>query len=154
MPQRPQRSYKGTGYWTTQIAFCALMTLLGFIGGGFLLFEANADGGKHAEPGRGLMLILIGIAFLITLIWLIVQIASSTKEQRAVYAWAIMQQHSQNIHDGRPENSPRAVTDDIVAMNVATKARKGELTRAQIEHLQSLRPEIPYPGRLPDVRSP
>ncbi|MGW2180591.1 hypothetical protein ACWCXX_21305 [Streptomyces sp. NPDC001732] len=122
--------YKGTGYWATQIGALAFFALLGSAGGVFVVM------GDSEDKGDGGMMILIGIVFLVVLIVMIRKFATTTKEQRAVYAWAIMQQHS--------ASAPAAA-----AMGVAEKARQGTLSRAEIEQLQALRPENPYPGQLP-----
>ncbi|MEV0089353.1 hypothetical protein [Saccharopolyspora sp. NPDC050642] len=142
------RVYKGSGYWITQIVFSLLMIVLCGAGGAYVLF-APPNPGDEAGPGAGVVMLLVAIAFLFVLIWLIKQFAGSTKEQRAVYAWAIMQQHSRNVHDGRMLNAPQAVGNDVAAMSVAKKARNGQLSRAEIDRLQALRPEAPYPGKMP-----
>jgi hypothetical protein len=127
------RQYKGTGYWVTQIGVLAFFALLCPAGGVFVLMSNSEDN------GGGVMMILIGIVFLVVLIGMIRKFAITTREQRAVYAWAIMQQHSTHA-------SARA---DVAAMGVAAKAREGELSRAEIEWLQALSPDVPYPGQLP-----
>lgn len=136
---KPPRVYKGAGYWTTQIAFSSLMMLLGFGGGAFILFApadvVSADG--DPQRGAGVMLVLVGVVFLCTLVWLIRKFAGSSKEQRAVHAWIIMQMHA------------RGVGDDLNNLDVAKRGRDGRLSRAEIAALQALRPDVPYPGKLP-----
>jgi hypothetical protein len=80
---------------------------------------------------------------LVCLIWLVRQVVGKSKQQKAIYAWAIMQQQSI-----RPTGEA-AVASDVVAMLAAARARDGRLSRTQLERLQALRPEVPYPGTLP-----
>ncbi|MFC6355124.1 hypothetical protein [Luethyella okanaganae] len=138
------KPYKGTGYWATQIGVSALIAALSLGGGVFVL------AGDTEKKGEGVMMMLVGIAFLLTVIWLVKRVMSSTKEQRAVYAWAIMQHHSRNVYDGRPIDVPGSAANDIETMSIAAKARDGRLSLAEVQRLQALRPEVPYPGRLPD----
>ena len=123
---------KGTGYWATQIVAFAIAAVGGFAGAVFF-FTVETE-----EPGRGLILGLLGIAGVVGLIWALRQIATTTKAQRAIYAWAITQQHSQ-------ENVPR-VSNDFAIMATAKSARDGKLTIAQLHALQALNPRNPYPG--------
>lgn len=131
-----QSSGKDRGYWATQITVCAVFGVAGVIGGPYVM--ATSD-----DPGYGLIFFLAGLAFLFCLVWLIRQVVGKTKEQKAVYAWAIMQQ--QNV---RAEGNA-AVASDMVAMVAAGRARDGTLSRAELERLQAMRPDVPYPGTLP-----
>jgi hypothetical protein len=124
------------GYWATQITVSAVFAVFGIVGGPFLM--AYSD-----DPGYGLIFFVTGVAFLVCLIWLIRQIVGKTKQQKAIYAWAIMQQQSI-----RPAGDA-AVASDMVAMLTASRARDGKLGRAELERLQALRPDVPYPGTLP-----
>lgn len=123
---------KGTSYWVTQIIAFAIAAVGGFAGAYFFLAVDTE------EPGRGLILGLLGIAGVVGLIWVFRQLVTTTKTQRAVYAWAITQQHSQ-------ENVPR-VSNDFAIMATAKSARDGKLTLEQLQALQALDPRNPYPG--------
>jgi len=126
-----QKPATGNGYWAVQIGVSALFAVVG-LGGAVFFFATQTE-----ELGRGLMLGLVGIAFLALLIWLIRRFRGSTREQRAIYAWAIMQQHS----SGK--------VDDVTAMAVAAGARDGKLSATELSDLQALRPDNPYPGTPP-----
>lgn len=39
-------------------------------------------------------------------------------------------------------------------LGVATQAKRGELSAEEIAALQALRPDVPYPGRMPDPTGP
>jgi hypothetical protein len=131
-----ENSGKDRGYWATQITVSAVFAVSGIVGGPFIM--AYSD-----DPGYGLIFFLAGVAFLVCLIWLIGQLVGKTKEQKAIYAWAIMQQQSI-----RPTGDA-AVASDMVAMLAAARARDGKSSRAELERLQALRPEVAYPGTLP-----
>ena len=122
---------KSNGYWITQIAASALFGI-GLPILGVWMFDLKPD-----EPGMGLIMILIGLAFLGCLIWLLRAFFSMSKKQRAIYAWAIGQQTS---------GSSRSVGSDAEAMSIAAKAKDGTLSPDELKALQALRPEVPYPG--------
>ena len=124
------------GYWVTQIIVCAVGAVFGLVVGPYVM--ATSD-----DPGYGLIFFVMGLAFLFSLIWLIRQIVGKTKMQKAVYAWAIMQQQTIRARgDG-------AVASDVAAMITATRARDGKLTLREVERLQAMRPHVPFPGTLP-----
>jgi membrane-bound ClpP family serine protease len=139
----PERRYSGqmtstqsgNGYWVTQIAVCGFAALAAPVLG-IVLFILEPD-----EPGMGVMLILTGMLFLGCLIWLVRSYRRMSTVQRAIYAWAITQQHG---------SSPRrGLTSDAAVMASAAKAKNGELTRDELLALAALRPENPYPGTMP-----
>jgi hypothetical protein len=132
---------RGSGYWAGQIIACSVLGV-GAIAGGIVIIAASGSGDSEAGVGEGVIAILAGVAFLGTLIWVLRMMATSTKTQRAVYAWAIMQQQATRWDGLPPEN-------DMRAMGIAAKARDGKLTAAEIQQLQALRPEVPFPGTLP-----
>ena len=119
---------KGTSYWVTQLVAFAVFAIGGFAGAYFFLAVDTE------EPGRGLILGLLGIAGVVGVIWVIKQTATMTKSQRAIYAWAITQQHSQEA------------SNDFAIMATAKSARDGKLTIEQLQALQALNPRNPYPG--------
>jgi hypothetical protein len=134
----------GNGYWATQIGASALFGFGGVIGGpvGMAL--------DKEEPGRWLIVTLMGIAFVIVFFGLVRKYRSSSKKQRAVYAWALEQQNGALQTDGfNPGN-------DVAAMAVAQRAMEGKLTPAELERLQAMRPNSIYPGDPPvaDVSLP
>lgn len=139
---RPKDAYRGTGYWVGQFVLLALFGVACLGGGLFILFAPESAtcprGGCEREPGAGVMLLLAGVAFLIVLLWMVGRYRGSSAEQRAVYAWVIMQRHTPGHH-----------SRDRESMALAARARRGELTRQEIARLQALRPEVPYPGKLP-----
>lgn len=128
-----QKQATGNGYWAVQIGVSALFVVVGF-GGSIWYFATQTE-----ELGRGLMLGLVGVLFLVTLIWLVRQYRSSTAQQRAIYAWAIMQQHS------------TGTGNDVERMAIAAQARDGKLPLADLQALQALQPQNRYPSstRLP-----
>lgn len=130
-----KRAGDGSGYWSTQIGASIFFVVLGFTGG-IVILSSDSE-----EKGGGVMLLLVGILFLGTLFWLIHQMRKHTPEQRAIYAWAIMQQQ-------------RRRRNDFQTMGIASQARDGKLSRDEILALQALRPEIPYPGELPPPVDP
>ncbi|QDP98202.1 hypothetical protein FOE78_21905 [Microlunatus elymi] len=149
---KTKRTYRGTGYWVLQIGACAVIGLACLAAGGFLLFAPDSvtcpAGGCDDNAGGGLLVLLIGIGLIITMVVVIRLFVRSTKEQRAVYAWAIMQQYWADGPAG-PLNVPTGVAQDARTLQVAAQARRGELSRKEIDRLQALRPDVPYPGRLP-----
>ena len=130
-----QKQLTGNAYWVTQIGVSALFTVGGFALAGFFLSGAGGP-----EKGRAVIYLFIGFVFLATLIWLIRQFSKSTKKQRAIYAWAIMQHEDGLRRDGF------APANDTRAMAVAARARDGKLTPEELSELQAMRPDRPYPG--------
>ena len=130
-----QPTQTGASYWVTQIAVCAVASVAApALGIFFFTYEP-------AEPGKGVMLFLIGLLFLGCLIWLVRTYRRMSTTQRAVYAWAITQQHGAAAGSG--------IASDAAMMASATRAKNGELTRDDLLRLQALRPENEYPGTLP-----
>ena len=129
----------GNSYWVTQIAVSAFAAIAAPTLGIFL-FIVEPD-----EPGMGLMLFLIGFMFLGCLVWLIRAYRRMSTTQRAVYAWAITQQHG-SADQGR-------ISSDLEMMASAAKASKGQLTHDELLNLAAMRPENPYPGTMPPAES-
>ena len=126
-------SPKGSSYWAVQIIVCAVAAIaLPTLG--VLLFFLSPE-----EPARGVILILIGIAFLVVLIRLVRSYRGMSVTQRAVYAWAVTQLHS---------NSD---TPDDIILGTAAAAQAGRLPLADLEGLQALNPGNPYPGAWPSA---
>jgi len=146
-----QPVYKGNTYWATQIGGSVLLALL-FLGLGLFLLLAPDDvlssTGEPAERGGGLMVALTGILFLVLFFVMLTKWRRSSKEQRAVYAWTVMQQHASRT-DMHPVN-PVATVNDVKILGIANSARQGRLSAEQIGALQALRPDVPYPGKMPD----
>ena len=130
-----QATQTGASYRVTQIAVCAVAAVAAPAMGIFFFTAEPAD------PGKGLMSILIGLLFLGCLIWLVRAYRRMSTTQRAVYAWAITQQHG--------AATGRGIASDAGMRASATKAKYGELTRDELLRLQALRPENEYPGTLP-----
>jgi hypothetical protein len=122
----------GRGYWATQLAVSLLFALAGIVFGPIAMVM------DEESPGRGLLYFLAGVAFLGVFFWLLREYRKGGREGRAVYAWAIMQQH---------EYTP--IRNDAVVMSVAARARDGKLSLDELRALQALRPDVPYPGRWP-----
>lgn len=148
---KPKSPYKGTGYWVSQLLVSAFFMVAGTAGGLFIMFAPDCwlNTRTCAPDGRGegVILLLVGLAFGITFFVMLRAHRRMSKEQRAVYAWAIMQQHATRT-DGHPAN-PGAVRNDVAIMDVAARAKRGDLSVAEIRRLQALRPDVPYPGSLP-----
>ncbi len=128
----------------------AVLGLGGLAAGVFLLVAPDdvlSASGRPAERGQGVMVFLIGVAFTILFFASLRGWLRLSREQRAVYAWVIMQQHSTR-RDGHPVN-PVAIANDVGMMADAARAKRGELSVEEIERLQALRPDVPYPGTLP-----
>jgi hypothetical protein len=98
------------------------------------------------DKGLGLIFFLAGLGFFGALIFVSRQYRRMSKEQRAVYAWAIAQQMS--------ATSIRTTGGDIEMMAIATQAQKGALSAAELQHLQDLNPRNPYPVRPPAPPTP
>ncbi|PIJ10754.1 hypothetical protein BMH32_08400, partial [Leucobacter sp. OLJS4] len=78
------RTYTGVGYWAVQIGFSALLATLGLFGGIFILLESgrpNPTG--SAGTGEGAIVLLVGIVFLVLLVWLVLGFLSQSRQQRA-----------------------------------------------------------------------
>ena len=127
------------GYWATQITVSAVFAVGGIIGGPFVM--ATSD-----DPGYGLIFFLGGLLFLVCLIWLIRQVVGKTRQQKAVYAWAIMQQQSVR---SRGEAAVVSSIGGVAAMITAARARDGKLSLREVERLQAMRPDVLFPGTLP-----
>jgi predicted lipid-binding transport protein (Tim44 family) len=121
------------------VVCAALGVLLSGVGIGLMIFDTR-------EPGRGFILLLCGLAFLGTLIWLARQYRTMSKEQRAIYAWAIEQLGS--------TAGNRTPGSDLATMATARRAKDGLLTRREVQQLQDLKPENPYPAQLPTAAAP
>lgn len=151
-PGTAQR-YTGAGYWAVQIGFSALLAALGLFGGTYILLESgDPDPTGSAGTGEGAIVLLVGIVFLVLLVWLVTEFVSQSRQQRAVYAWAIMQEYVARDPGTRPLTPGRTVTGDIASMAIAAQARDGELNYEDVLRLQALRPEVPYPGDLEALR--
>ena len=135
-------SSKGSSYWVVQIAVCAVAAI-GLPALGVLLFSLSPE-----EPGRGLLLILIGIAFLVVLIRLVWSYRRMSPIQRAIYAWAITQRRVEV-----PLMTPRRTNADLKTLSIAARARDGKLSPAELEGLKALDPTNPYPGPPTDTTS-
>jgi hypothetical protein len=125
-------SDRGRGYWATQFAVSLLLGIAGIVFGPVAMVM------DEESPGRGLLYFLAGVAFLCAFFWLLREYRKAGREGRAVYAWAIMQQHQYT-----------AVRNDAVVMSVAARARDGKLSLDELRALRALRPDSPYPGRWP-----
>lgn len=130
-----RRPYTGKGYWAVQIGVSAFFAI-GGIGAAVLFYATETE-----DLGRGGVFVIIGVLFLGLLIWLLREYGKYSKQQRAVYAWAIMQQWSPQPY--------RPAGQDLQAMAVAARARDGKLSVAELHALQALKPENPYPGPAP-----
>lgn len=147
------QKYTGIGYWVVQIGFSALLAALGLFGGIFILIDSGRpDSTGSAGSGEGAIVLLVGIVFLALLVWLVAGFVSQSRQQRAVYAWAIMQEYVARGPGTRPMTPGRTVTGDVASMAVAARARDGELSYEEVLRLQALRPEVPYPGDLEALR--
>ena len=147
------KRYSGLGYWVVQIGFSAILALLGLVGGVYILID-NGDGvpSGSAGTGEGVMVPLVGIVFLMLLVWLIASFVSQSREERARYAWAIMQDYTARDPGRRPMTPGRTVAGDLASMANAAQLRDGELTYEEVLRLQALRPEVPYPGDIDALR--
>lgn len=88
------------------------------------------------------MLGLTALLFLGCMIFLLVKFSRQSAQERAIYAWVIMQQYRPGMDRLQPQRG-------IGNMRRAAKGVASQLTRAEIEALQALRPDVPYPGTLP-----
>lgn len=145
--------YSGAGYWAVQIGVSALLAVLGLGGGVFILIDSgNPDSASSTDAGAGAIVLLVGVVFLLLLVWLVVGFASQSRQRRAVYAWAIMQDYVARNPGSRPVRPGRAVRGDLVSLATAAQARDGRLSYEEVLRLQMLRPEVPYPGNLEALR--
>lgn len=128
-------SPKGSSYWAVQITVCAIAAI-GLPALGVLLFSLSPE-----EPARGVLLILIGIAFLACLIERVHSYRRMSVTQRAVYAWAITQRAVEV-----PLTKPQRFGPDLLTLSIAARARDGKLSPAELDALKALDPGNPYPG--------
>jgi hypothetical protein len=129
-----------SSYWRQQIILNAVLgVLFSVFGMAFLLLSP-------VDKGYGLICFLAGLGFFGALIFVSRQYRRMSKEQRAVYAWAIAQQMS--------ATGFRTPGGDIEMMAIATQAQKGALSAAELQHLQDLNPRNPYPVRPPAPPTP
>ena len=129
----------GRGYFASQIVLCSVGAVAGLGVGPYVI--ATSD-----DPGYGLIFFLGGVGCVISLIWLIRQVVGKTPEEKAVYAWAIMQQQSVRSRGGAAVVSS---IGGVAAMITAARARDGKLSLREVERLQAMRPDVPFPGTLP-----
>jgi len=116
---------KTTSYWATQFI------VLGFFGVALPVLGWFFLGSE--EPGRGLILIIIGLFFLGFLLRMIRNYRRMSKTQRDIYAWAITQQHAAGV-------------GDTITMEVAGRAQAGALRPDELQWLIDLNRDNPYPG--------
>ena len=122
---------RGSSYWVSQMVICGVaLVLFGVLGIGTLLYDTD-------EPGRGVIYILICFGFTGAFIHLVRGYRSMSVTQRAVYAWAITQQHS------------TSTGDDVQMMSIAAQAAAGTLPYPHLQVLQALDPTNPYPAAWP-----
>lgn len=134
------RAQRTSSYWRQQIILNAVLgVLFSVFGMAFLLLSP-------VDKGYGLIFFLAGLGFFGALIFVSRQYRRMSKEQRAVYAWAIAQQMS--------ATGFRTTGGDIEMMAIATQAQKGALSAAELQHLQDLNPRNPYPVRPPAPPTP
>ena len=129
-----------SNYWRQQIILNAVLGVL------FTVFGMMYMVFSPVDKGYGLIFFLAGLGFFGALIFVSRQYRRMSKEQRAVYAWAIEQQMS--------AIGFRTTGGDIEMMAIATQAQKGALSAAELQHLQDLNPRNPYPVRPPAPPTP
>ena len=122
---------KGSSYWVSQMVICGVAAVL------FIVLGICSPMFDKEEPGRALIYVLIGLAFGATFIVLVRSYRRMSVTQRAVYAWAIMQQHS------------TGTGSDAEQMSIAGQAAAGTLTYPHLQWLQALDPANPYPAEWP-----
>ena len=121
-------SARGTSkYWVNQMVICGVAAVLLFAYGVLVMMF----GGK--DRGLGLFAILGSFALVGTLVWLLRAYRRMSVSQRAIYAWAIMQQHSAGMSDRS-------------AMGMADRAQAGTLRPDELQWLIDLNRGNPYPG--------
>jgi hypothetical protein len=93
--------------------------------------------------------------FLMTFRWLVKAYRKGGPTGRAVYAWAIMQQHDYSPSRLAAQfGNGRQVAVDVLRMQVAGRARDGLLSADELRALQAMRPDVPYPGEWPPEGGP
>ena len=117
---------KSNSYWATQISVSAFFALALPALGMFFILDTD-------EPGRGVILIFCGLLFAGCLVWLTVNYRRMSSTQRAIYAWAITQQHAAGVADN-------------ITMEMAGRAQAGTLRPDELQWLIDLNRENPYPG--------
>ena len=122
---------KGSSYWVSQMVICGVAAVL------FIILGICSPMFDKEEPGRAVLYVLIGLAFGGTFIWLARSYRRMSVTQRAVYAWAIMQQHS------------TGTGSDVDQMSIAGQAAAGTLPYPHLQWLQALDPANPYPAEWP-----
>jgi hypothetical protein len=122
---------RGSNYFGSQMVICGVAAVLFFVLGVVsVLYDKE-------EPGRGVIYVFISLLFTVAFIHVVRGYRSMSVTQRAVYAWAIAQQHSTNTGS------------DIEQMSIAEQAAKGTLTYPHLQWLQALDPANPYPAKWP-----
>ena len=107
-------SARGTSkYWVNQMVICGVAAVLLF--------------------AYGVLVMMFGG----TCIWLVRSYWRMSVTQHAVYAWAIMQQHS------------TGTGSDVDQMSIAGQAAAGTLPYPHLQWLQALDPANPYPAEWP-----
>ena len=122
---------KSSNYWVTQMVICGVAAVL------FIVLGVCTPLFDKEEPGHGVIYVLIGLAFAGTFIWLARSYRRMSVTQRAVYAWAITQQHS------------TSTGSDDVQLAIAGQAAAGTLPYPHLQWLQALNPANPYPAEWP-----
>ena len=122
---------KGSSYWVSQMVICGVAAVL------FITLGICSPMFDKEEPGRAVLYVLIGLAFGGTFIWLARSYRRMSVTQRAVYAWAITQQHS------------TGTGSDADQMSIAGQAAAGTLPYPHLQWLQALNPANPYPAEWP-----
>lgn len=122
-------TYRPLIYWLPQIVLSAAMAVLGLWGGWYVTTHdvPNAD--------RGRMMVIVGLVFVGLVGWLTWRMVVTLRLQQARYDWAAAQRRSV------------AGADETVVREIAERARRGELSAAEIEALQAHLPDLPYPTR-------
>jgi len=124
-------TYRPLIYWLPQILLSAMLAVIGVAGGWFV------RGTELDTDNRGTMMLVVGLVFVALTGWLVVRMVLTLRRQQAQYDWAAAQQRSV------------AGADESVVREIAERARRGELSRAEVEALQAHQPDLPYPGVLP-----
>ena len=118
---------RGSKYWVNQMLICGVAAALLFAYGVLVMMF----GGK--DRGLGLFAILGSFVLAGTFVWVLRAYRRMSASQRAIYGWAIMQQHS-------------AGSSGTAAMAMADRAQAGTLRPDELQWLIDLNREIPYPG--------
>jgi hypothetical protein len=114
-------------YWVNQMVISGVAAVLLFAYGVLVMMF----GGK--DRGLGLFAILGSFALVATFVWVVRAYRRMSAPQRAIYAWAIMQQYSAGL--------PRVST-----MSIANRAKDGTLRPDELQWLIDLDRSKPYPG--------